>query len=846
MNKRVVIISSVAAAIAVVLLLLVLWLNDTKLYEGNTPFTALTTDTRLVVRYNQAPLYVKSQVNDETAERLADLAYNYSDRLHLHADTSLYKVFTRSMELLADTFTTRTVYSVYYDDALLLSFPLKNKKESRTLLSELECSVPVDTTISGVKISRVKDSQCWSLVENGCMFLSSSQNVLAKIADKDTKKLMSLQSFSTLMHTASDASPLSIFVRDYDREDEEWTELDVDILNSRIVANGMSFSENASSLSYVVSAESAPIVIDKYVPSSVVDFKSFAKGTRGLANEHYTTYLKKHGKEEQYREMQSTLNERCAADVEALLADLFNNELALVSLDIDKPENSLCLFLMGDNGTVLQGALNEMLVALNGGEAVSQVDVLSPLSSVAVPVYRAFNSREELMFLPDLIGTDKVPYKYYLRFENCLLFADDVNILRRVLYENMQNRTLANDASFRNFRGLFPERCSAFKWRKCMLHDSEVCKTIGWQAAKVNNLPYICLNIDNNTHLSAEPPTRWQAHLDADIVGKPFAVINHYTQSTEYLVQDAEDYIYLINSEGLTLWKRKVDGKIVGDVIQIDYYRNKKLQYLFATENSIQLIDRNGNNTADFPIKLNAKATSGVSYIMYNDSRDFRLFVSCDNKTTCLYGPDTKHIEGWNIPSTEGLVTQPVQHEVALGKDYILMQDNLRSYVLDRKGNERIKLSQFFAPNPQSNIYFDGVSKFVTSTVDGMMASISVPEGDVKTYNIPDMKGKAHHLLHADKSQFNIVTDSLIISFDSQRGTIERQTQIFVGEVSEVAMTSEGNLMIYDAVEHLVYLYNMQGKLAVGYPIPAYSPMIQGEGSVVVAGPQGALNCFMR
>lgn len=846
MNKRIVIISSVAAAIAVVLSLLVLWLNDTKLYEDNTPFASLTTDTRLVVRYNQAPLYVKSQVEESMAERLADLAYNYSDRLQLRGDTSLYKIFNESMMLLADTFTTRTVYSVYYDDALLLSFPLKNKKESRTLLAGLECDIPVDTMVNGREISRVRDSQCWSLVDNGCVFFSSSVSVLAKIAEKETRKLMSLQSFSTLMHTASEASPLSIFVRDYDREDEEWTELDVDIINSRIVANGMSFSENASSLSYVVSSESAPIIIDKYIPSSVVDFRCFTKGSRGLANEHYITYLKKHGKEEQYREMQSTLNERCSVDVEALLADLFDNELALVSLDIDRPENSLCLFLMGDNGTVLQGALNEMLVALNGGNPVAQVDVLSPLSSVAVPVYRAFNSREELLFLPDLIGIDNVPYKYYLRFDNCLLFADDINILRRVLYENMQNRTLANDASFRNFRGLFPERCSAFKWRKCMLHDSEVCKTIGWQAAKVNNLPYICLNIDNNTHLSAEPPTRWQAHLDAEIVGKPFAVTNHYTQSTEYLVQDAEDYIYLINSEGLTLWKRKVDGRIVGDVIQIDYYRNKKLQYLFATDNTIQLIDRNGNNTADFPIRLKAKATSGVSYIMYNDSRDFRLFVSCDNKTTCLYGPDTKHIEGWKIPSTEGLVTQPVQHEVALGKDYILMQDNLRSYVLDRKGNERIKLSQFFAPNPQSNIYFDGVSKFVTSTVDGMMASISIPEGEVRTYNIPAMKGKSHHLLHADKSQFNIVTDSLIIGFDSQRGTIERQTPIFVGNVSEVEITSEGNLMIYDAVEHLVYLYNMQGKLAVGYPIPAFSQMIQGDGNVVVAGPQGALNCFMR
>lgn len=754
---------------------------------------------------------------------------------------------------MADTSMHRPIYMVFYDDATLLSIALKNNAERRAVLSGMEDTEVADTTISDISIVKVKDSPLWMTVNKGCVFYSRQIDALASVVTEENKKLISLQSFYTLMHIASDASPLSIFVRDFNEElsGGVWTELDVDIVNSRIAASGMSSSETATTLSYVVATESAPIVIDKYIPSSAVDMQCFVKAPRGLANETYLSYLKKHDKEEGYRELQATLNERCKVDIEAKLADLFANELALVSLDIDNPQHSRCLFLMGENGTVLQGALNELLVGLNNGQQVVQVDVLSPLATVAVPVYRAFNSTEELFFLPDLLSTEDVPYKYFLRFDNCLLFANEINILRRVLYENMQNRTMANDAAFRNFRNLFPERCSAFMWKKCMMRDTEVCKTIGMQTTKVNNLPYICLNIDNNTHLSAEPPTRWQAHLDADIVGKPFAVVNHYTQSIEYLVQDADNYIYLINSDGLTLWKRKVDGRIVGDVQQIDYYKNKKLQYLFATENTIQLIDRNGNNTADFPIKLKAKATSGVSYIVYNDSRDFRLFISCDNKTTSLYGPDTKHIEGWKIPSTEGLVTQPVRHEVALGKDYILMQDNLRTYILDRKGNERIKLSMLFAPNPQSNIYFDGVnnngaSHFVTSTVDGMMATIEVPSGDVKTYDIPEMKGRKHHLLHLGKSKFVAVTDSLMIEFDSHKGIVERQTPIYVGKVSDISLTKNGQIMIFDADERLTYLYDLSGKLAMGYPKPAFSPMVQTNNSIVVAGANGALNCFLR
>jgi hypothetical protein len=46
-----------------------------------------------------------------------------------------------------------------------------------------------------------------------------------------------------------------------------------------------------------------------------------------------------------------------------------------------------------------------------------------------------------------------------------------------------------------------------------------------------------------------------------------------------------------------------LDGRILSEIFQLDYYRNGKLQYLFNTENKLWVIDRNGNPVEKFPIE---------------------------------------------------------------------------------------------------------------------------------------------------------------------------------------------------------------------------------------------------
>ena len=61
--------------------------------------------------------------------------------------------------------------------------------------------------------------------------------------------------------------------------------------------------------------------------------------------------------------------------------------------------------------------------------------------------------------------------------------------------------------------------------------------------------------------------------------------------------------MYLISLEGKLIWKKNIDSKIIGEIHQIDLYKNGRLQYAFNTENDFQIIDKNGKQVKEIKNK---------------------------------------------------------------------------------------------------------------------------------------------------------------------------------------------------------------------------------------------------
>lgn len=92
---------------------------------------------------------------------------------------------------------------------------------------------------------------------------------------------------------------------------------------------------------------------------------------------------------------------------------------------------------------------------------------------------------------------------------------------------------------------------------------------------------------------------------------RTFTVFNCATGRNNTLRQNADNSLVLIDHVGKQLWKINFPAPIVGDVVSMDLYNNKKIQFFMAAADKLHLIDRLGREVKAFPIALGSVAKSG-------------------------------------------------------------------------------------------------------------------------------------------------------------------------------------------------------------------------------------------
>lgn len=241
----------------------------------------------------------------------------------------------------------------------------------------------------------------------------------------------------------------------------------------------------------------------------------------------------------------------------------------------------------------------------------------------------------------------------------------------------------------------------------------------------------------------------WSTGLESHLSGKPTIVKNHYTEENEVILQDENNVLYLISKGGNILWKRQIDGPIISEIFQMDFYNNSKLQYFFNSRDKIYLIDRNAEDVEGYPLRLNDPASNGVFLIDYDGNKKYRYFIASENGNVYGYEETGKPLPGWNPKREIGEVTQAVKHYLVNGKDYLLINNTSGTlYLFDRKGNARIapiKMNTYF----KNEWYLDKINKeyrFVNIDTTNHLYQISLA-GNVKAFQIKEAKNNSFFMV---------------------------------------------------------------------------------------------------
>jgi hypothetical protein len=154
-------------------------------------------------------------------------------------------------------------------------------------------------------------------------------------------------------------------------------------------------------------------------------------------------------------------------------------------------------------------------------------------------------------------------------------------------------------------------------------------------------------------------------------------------------LQDSLKNAYLI-ANGKILWRAPLSDFIEGQTRQIDYLKNNKLQYIFATKEKIHLVDRLGRPVAGFPKNFSGKSFQQLSVVDYDQSKNYRFLIREQGKNIFLLDESGEPLAGWSPKKFPDLVVDEGHHRL-FGKDYIYVLTTNGSFYLHNRRGETLK-----------------------------------------------------------------------------------------------------------------------------------------------------------
>ena len=247
----------------------------------------------------------------------------------------------------------------------------------------------------------------------------------------------------------------------------------------------------------------------------------------------------------------------------------------------------------------------------------------------------------------------KVSPTKFITLEDYLVFSDSEEVLKLVIsnyfnkntlessieYETLQ-KSLSDEASIQTYFNNYRLAELLNTLFQSTLKGSELSdyKLSGIQLVKDDNIVHL------NSVLQKSKPRQsksliseeFNLVLPEDIMMGPVFVSNHKTKGKDILVQDIKNNLYLISNKGVILWKKTLSGAVSGTVEQVDLYKNGRLQLVFSTQKRLYILDRNGKNVGEFPIKFSDDITQPVSVFDYDKKRNYRFLITQNSKLLML------------------------------------------------------------------------------------------------------------------------------------------------------------------------------------------------------------------
>lgn len=671
----------------------------------------------------------------------------------------------------------------------------------------------------------------------------------------DANLYVDIERFTDMVSLLMNQS-ISGFMKEFNRYGA-WLELDITLREDMVVASGFGFAgDTLAWLDIFQNQAPQKNLLDQVLPANTLSFISYGIEKPSEFFEKIKALYKGSGYERNRINSYTRLSREIGEDLSAAFADFLDHEAGIAWIPGENDQALPVVIIK----TRSQNLASEKLLSWVQTKAKKENKRVQDYRYI----YRPDQDRQHNIYRLPVSGIPEqlfgnlfasVKGKYFGFTGNYLILADDRQAIQDIIYYRELKRTLSTDQVYLSVIGqigmrnnfvfyLAPFRSKELLvsktnkvWSKRIAENEEFIQRLGAVSMQVqsrNSNFYHNMFIRFSESVSDAPQTVWESRLGTTLNFKPVFTINHNTKRKEIFLQDEDHIVYLVNTAGHVLWKHPLNEAINSEVFQIDFYKNGRLQFLFSTKSALHLLDREGNYVEKYPINLRSEASNGMALFDYDSRKEYRIFIAGIDKKIYVYDKNGALVKGWKFKGTEGLVTSEVQHHRIGTKDYIVIADPMRVYILNRKGDTRVTPSRQFAKSANNALIFDRQSskgaRLITTDVEGTVwytyFSGAVEQKKLSGYSADhyfkydDINGDGRKdFIFADQDRLEVISaNGKRLFYEKLGGKITHSPSIyrFPGNSREIGVVCRD--------QEKIYLFKANGKQHEGFPLRGRTP----------------------
>ena len=643
------------------------------------------------------------------------------------------------------------------------------------------------------------------------IFIASNSKLLIENAIRNYSNNIKNQDLKELIDTSGDGT--SVFINttyfntafnDYFSNTknlpiEKFTtnlSLDLEISQKTLQLNGVAITNDSipKILDIFKGVEPQETHIAKITPLSATGFYSFTYNSFEILRENLKTY---HAKD---RALNPVSNEAFFNSLNEV-GVIYNNDQSIVtvhSLDPDVTEQAL----------------------------ISQQD--EEKSYRDVTIFKLSSSNMFTEALNPLITIEGL--NYYTRIKDYYLFAKDTEAIENII-ANYQNKSILGEQDYYidvskslsdESSILMVTNTDELKSKLPNIVDSKFkssAEKIKFKDHKLAALQFIYERNFAHVHAIIEKAGAKSSSngisqvatvkLDASLQNTPRLFKNHTNKTRDIVVQDVSNTLYLISNKGKIKWKKNLGAAILGDITEVDLYRNGKYQLAFTTQDKLYVLDRNGKEVENFPIEFKDPITQPLAVFDYDRNRKYRFLVTQGN-SVLMYNKDGKRVSGFKFDKADKtIVTQPKHIRIG-SRDYILVMSNSgKLNILSRTGTERVSIKTNL--DISDNNWYKYENTFANTNENGELMQISEKgKLNITKLGLP----QDHYIESTNKTFVSLAENKLTIkgkTIELDFGLYTRPQIFYINNKIYVSVT--------DTQSHKVYLFDSNGILRPNFPV---------------------------